>query len=111
MGTTSVTVGNDVLYAAMFVQMKEWRDGLHYALGLLEAQARVHGKGQPSEDGGTRIIVPVQLAEHSTDTGLAHGYEEIDISVADGFRPAVFSWAHTVRPVAISGEEERLTSG
>jgi hypothetical protein len=111
MGTTSVTVGNDILSAAMFIHMNEWRDGLHLAFGFLDSQNRVHGKGQPSEDGGSRIIVPVGLAEHSSDTQLTTGYEEIDISVADGLRPAVYTWAHTVRPIAISGEEERLTGG
>jgi hypothetical protein len=111
MGTTSVTVGNDLLSAAAFVHHKDWRDGFHRISGLLDAQARVHGKGQPTEDGGSRIIIPVALAEHGSDTQLTHGYEEIDISVADGFRPAVYTWAHTVRTAAISGEEERLNGG
>lgn len=111
MGTTSVTVGNEILSTTMFVHMKEWRDGLHLATGFLDAQERVHGKGQPTQDGGSRIIIPVVLAEHASDTQLSHGYEEIDLSVADVSRPAVYTWAHTVRPVVISGEEERLNSG
>ena len=111
MGTTSLTIGNEILSTTMHITMKEFRDGLHLATAFLDAQERVHGKAQPSQEGGSRIIQPVVLAKHSNTTALDSGYERIDLSAADVSRPAVYDFAHVVKPVVISMEEELINAG
>tara|TARA_R100001082_G_scaffold28821_1_gene14483 strand:+ start:17232 stop:18275 length:1044 start_codon:yes stop_codon:yes gene_type:complete len=111
MATTALTIGNELLSTTMHVLMKEWRDGVHESVAFLEAHDRVHGAGNPTQAGGTRIVVPLGFGEHSTTTRLQTGFERIDLSVSDVFVPAVYNWAHVVRPVAISSEEEFINQG
>tara|TARA_R110000824_G_scaffold152177_3_gene323328 strand:+ start:17042 stop:18043 length:1002 start_codon:yes stop_codon:yes gene_type:complete len=95
----------------MHIVMKEWRDNVHTSTAFLEAQARVHGEGKPTQAGGTRVVIPLGFGEHSSTTRMQTGYERIDLSVEDVFQPAVFDWAHVVRPIAISSEEELVNQG
>jgi len=111
MGTTTLSIGNEILSTTMHITMKEFRDGLHLSTAFLEAQERVHGKAQPSQEGGSRIIQPVTLAVHSNTTALDTGYERIDLSAADVSRPAVYDFAHVIKPVVISMEEELINAG
>lgn len=111
MGTTPLNIGNEILSTTMHITMKEFRDGLHLATAFLDAQERVHGKAQPSQEGGSRIIQPVVLAKHSNTTALDSGYERIDLSASDVSRPAVYDFAHVVKPVVISMEEELINAG
>ena len=111
MPTTSLTIGNELLSTTMHILMKEWRENIYESTAFLDASERVHGAGQPSQAGGTRIVVPLGFEEHSSTTRLSTGYERIDLSVEDVFKPAVYSWAHVVRPVAISSEEEMVNQG
>ena len=111
MPTTSLTIGNELLSTTMHILMKEWRDNIHESTAFLDASERVHGAGQPSQAGGTRIVIPLGFEDHSSTTRLSTGYERIDLSVEDVFKPAVYSWAHVVRPVAISSEEEMVNQG
>jgi len=111
MATTTLTVGNELLSTTMYVLMKEWKDNLHESVALLDAQTRAHGQGNPTQAGGTRIIEPLALGDHSNTTRIQTGYERIDLSVGDVFVPAVYSWAHAVRPVVISAEEEMTNQG
>ena len=74
MGTTTLSIGNEILSTTMHITMKEFRDGLHLTTAFLDAQERVHGKAQPSQEGGSRIIQPVTLAVHSNTTALDTGY-------------------------------------
>ena len=111
MPTTTLTIGNELLSTTMHILMKEWRDNIHESTAFLDASERVHGAGQPSQAGGTRIVIPLGFEDHSSTTRLATGYERIDLSVEDVFKPAVYSWAHVVRPVAISSEEEMINQG
>ena len=104
MATTSLTIGNELLSTTMYVLMKEWRDAVHESVAFLDAQERVHGAGSPNQSGGTRIVVPLGFGEHSSTTRMQTGFERIDLSVSDVFQPAVYQWAHVVRPVAISSE-------
>jgi len=111
MATTALTIGNELLSTTMHIVMKEWRDGVHTSTAFLEAQARAHGEGKPTQAGGTRIVIPLGFGEHSKTTRMQTGYERIDLSVEDVFVPAVFDWAHVVRPIAISSEEEMINQG
>tara|TARA_R110000751_G_scaffold19527_1_gene58267 strand:+ start:212 stop:1213 length:1002 start_codon:yes stop_codon:yes gene_type:complete len=95
----------------MHIVMKEWRDGVHTSTAFLEAQAREHGEGKPTQAGGTRVVIPLGFGEHSKTTRMQTGYERIDLSVEDVFVPAVYDWAHVVRPIAISSEEEMINQG
>jgi len=111
MATTALTIGNELLSTTMHIVMKEWRDNVHTSTAFLEAQARVHGEGKPVQAGGTRIVIPLGFGEHSKTTRMQTGYERIDLSVEDVFVPAVYDWAHVVRPIAISSEEELVNQG
>ena len=111
MATTALTIGNELLSTTMHIVMKEWRDGAHTSTAFLEAQAREHGEGKPTQAGGTRIVIPLGFGEHSKTTRMQTGYERIDLSVEDVFVPAVYDWAHVVRPIAISSEEEMVNQG
>ena len=111
MAVTPLSIGNELLSTTMHIVMKEWRDGAHTSTAFLEAQAREHGEGKPTQAGGTRIVIPLGFGEHSKTTRMQTGYERIDLSVEDVFVPAVYDWAHVVRPIAISSEEEMVNQG
>jgi len=111
MATTTLTIGNELLSTTMHIVMKEWRDNVYTSTAMLEAQTRVHGEGSPTQAGGTRIVQPLGFGEHSNTTRLQTGYERIDLSVSDVFQPAVYDFAHVVRPIAISAEEEMTNQG
>jgi len=108
---TTLTIGNELLSTTMHIVMKEWRDNIYTSTAFLEAQTRIHGEGQPTKSGGTRIIQPLGFGEHSKTTRLQTGYERIDLSVSDVFQPAVYDMGHVIRPIAISSEEEMTNSG
>ena len=111
MAVTPLSIGNELLSTTMHIVMKEWRDNIYTSTALLDAQTRVHGEGQPTQAGGTRIVVPLGFGEHSNTTKMSTGYERIDLSVSDVFQPAVYDFGHVVRPVAISAEEELTNQG
>lgn len=111
MAATTLTIGNELLSTTMHIVMKEWRDNIYTSTAFLEAQTRVHGEGQPTQAGGTRIVQPLGFGEHSKTTRLQTGYERIDLSVSDVFQPAVYDMGHVVRPIAISSEEEMTNQG
>ena len=104
-------IGNELLSTTMHIVMKEWRDNVHTSTAWLDASARVHGEGKPVQNGGTRIVVPLGFGEHSSTTRMQTGYERIDLSVEDVFHPASYEFAHVVRPIAISSEEEMINQG
>jgi hypothetical protein len=110
-GVTALSIGNEILSTTINIHMKEYRDGLHFNLGFLKCLEDTHGKGQPTQEGGARIIQPVILDRHSNATALDSGYEEIDLTFRDASRPAVYDWAHVVHPIGISGEEEMINAG
>jgi hypothetical protein len=91
--------------------MKDFKDALHKQHALLDAFERIHGAGQPSQAGGSRIIQGVAMSDHSSPTELQTGYERINLNVSDVLVPAVYDWASTVMPVAISSEEEAVNQG
>jgi len=111
MPTTSLTIGNELLSTTMHILMKEWRDNVHESTAFLDASERVHGAGKPVQAGGTRIVVPLGFGEHSSTTRMQTGFERIDLTVEDVFKPAQYDWGHVVRPVAISSEEEMTNQG
>ena len=111
MAITTLTIGNELLSTTMHIVMKEWRDNIYTSTAFLEAQTRIHGEGGPTQAGGTRIVQPLGFGEHSNTTRLQTGYERIDLSVSDVFQPAVYDFAHVVRPIAISAEEELTNQG
>ena len=104
-------IGNELLSTTMHIVMKEWRDNVHTSTAFLDAAARVHGEGKPVQNGGTRIVVPLGFGEHSSTTRMQTGFERIDLSVEDVFKPAQYDFGHVVRPVAISSEEEMVNQG
>lgn len=111
MATTTLAIGNDYLSTTTYVLMKEWRDALHTSVAILDAQQRIHGAGGPKQAGGTRIVQPIGMREHSNPTEMITGYEKIDLSVTDATVPAVFEWAEVIYPIVISEVEEKVNQG
>jgi hypothetical protein len=67
--------------------------------------------GVEYEDGGIKIQRPLSLAEHSTITQLATGYEAVSLAVQDVLRPAVYEWCDFTAPIVITQKEELENSG
>jgi hypothetical protein len=67
--------------------------------------------GVEYEDGGIKIQRPLSLAEHSTITQLATGYEPVSLAVQDVLRPAVYEWCDFTAPIVITQKEELENSG
>ena len=111
MAKTDLSIGNELLSTTMHILMKDFRDNVHESVAFLDAQERIHGAGKPVQAGGTRIVVPLGFGEHSSTTRMQTGFERIDLSVEDVFKPAQYDWGHVVRPVAISSEEEMVNQG
>ena len=111
MATTALTIGNELLSPPMHILMKDFRDNVHESVAFLDAQERIHGAGKPVQAGGSRIVVPLGFGEHSSTTRMQTGFERIDLSVEDVFKPAQYDFGHVVRPVAISSEEEMVNQG
>ena len=111
MAVTSLSIGNEYLATTLHNLMDEWRDGLHRETALLKAQEKAKGAGKPSLPGGTRILFNVALNSHSNTTRFQTGFEQIDLTVADVGVPAVYSWAYTGKPIAISEYEEFVNQG
>lgn len=111
MATTALTIGNELLSTTMHILMKDFRDNVHESVAFLDAQERIHGAGKPVQAGGSRIVVPLGFGEHSSTTRMQTGFERIDLSVEDVFKPAQYDFGHVVRPVAISSEEEMVNQG
>lgn len=111
MATTSLTIGNEILSTTLHVLSEDYRDALGEQTAFLDAHERVHGKGKPVQDGGSRILCPVVLEEHSSPTRIQTGYERIDLTSRDVSKPAVYDWAHVKQPILISGEEQSINSG
>jgi hypothetical protein len=53
--------------------------------------------GVETESGGIKIQRPLSIAEHSTITQLATGYEPVSLAVNDVLRPAIYDWCRLHR--------------
>ena len=111
MASTPVTVANELLSTTLYYLAKDWVDARFQQSAYLSALDQVHGKGQPSEDGGSHFVQPLAFFEHSVATRIQTGYETINMAVTDATVPAIFRPAHTVQPIVISKDEEIKNKG
>ena len=102
-------ISNELLSSTLYTILGEEKDALYQATPFMD-WARKLG-GIMSEDGGTKVVVPVGLEEHSQLTSHATGYEPVAMAFNDVMQPAEYEWADFSAPIAISRKEELENSG
>ena len=97
----------DVLASTLRILRDREVDNTFRTVPLLDA---VKAKGNIEKvNGGSKVNHPVILAEHSSITQLATGYESVNLAVKDPLRTAEFNWCDFVAPVVVT-EKEQLTN-
>jgi len=67
--------------------------------------------GTEQETGGERLIIPLNFRRHSRTTQFSSGYEPVNMTIQTLGTPGGATWFDAVRPVVISGHEERINRG
>ena len=111
MPDVSFTFNAEQFTTTAYVAAKEITDQLDFQLPLLARSEEIHGRGTPKEEGGTRIFIGLNFSEHSETTELTTGYEPINLDITEVGTPGVDDWADSIRPVVISGHEQRINRG
>ena len=88
MATFSTSISNDLLSSTLYSIRDGEVDELFQKVAFLDA-AKSNG-GTEMEDGGTMIVRPLSLVEHSSITELPTGYESVSLAVSDVLRPMIF---------------------
>lgn len=104
-----MAISNDILSSTLRILLADETDNLFKAVPLLD-QMKKQG-GIDYYDGGQRVDVPLILAEHSTITQLATGYEPVNLAVQDALRNASYNWCDFVAPIVINKKEELSNRG
>jgi len=104
-----MAISNDLLSSTLFSIRDGEVDELYKKVALLDG-IRKNG-GVETEDGGIKIQRPLALAEHSSITQLATGYEPVSLAVNDILRPAVYDWCDFTAPIVVTKKEELENSG
>lgn len=104
-----MAISNDILSSTLRILLDQETDNLFKAVPLLD-QMKKQG-GIDYYDGGQRVDVPLILAEHSTITQLATGYEPVNLAVQDALRNASYNWCDFVAPIVINKKEELSNRG
>ena len=104
-----MAISNDLLSSTLYSIRDGEVDELYKKVALLDG-IRKNG-GVETEDGGIKIQRPLALAEHSTITQLATGYEPVSLAVNDILRPAVYDWCDFTAPIVVTKKEELENSG
>jgi hypothetical protein len=104
-----MAISNDLLSSTLFAIRDGEVDELYKKVAFLDG-ARKKG-GVETESGGIKIQRPLSLAEHSSITQLATGYEPVSLAVNDVLRPAIYDWCDFVAPIVVTKKEEYENSG
>jgi hypothetical protein len=104
-----LAISNDLLSSTLYSIRDGEVDELYKKVALLDG-IRKNG-GVETESGGIKIQRPLALAEHSTITQLATGYEPVSLAVNDILRPAVYDWCDFTAPIVVTKKEELENSG
>jgi len=102
-------ISNDLLSTTLYSIRDKQVDGLFKKNAFL-AGAKSCG-GMETEDGGTHIVRPLAVADHSSITAQPTGYEPVNMAVSNVLRPATYYWADFVAPIVISRKEEMENRG
>ena len=104
-----MAISNAILSSTLRILLDEEVDNLFKATPLLSQMKK---KGQIDLfDGGQKLDVPLILAEHSSITQLATGYEPVNLAVSDALRNASYEWCDFVAPIVITQKEELSNKG
>ena len=104
-----MAISNDLLSSTLFAIRDGEVDELYKKVAFLDG-ARKKG-GIETETGGIKLQRPLSLAEHSSITQLATGYEPVSLAVNDVLRPAIYDWCDFVSPILVTRKEELENSG
>ena len=108
MPTTNLTISDQLLSTTAFALHDEIVDALDINRPLL---ANIDKMGKREQQGGERMIVSWRFNRHSQTTQLSTGYEPVNMTVQPVGTPGWEGWMDCIRPVVISGHEERLNRG
>jgi hypothetical protein len=104
-----MAISNDLLSSTLYSIRDSEVDNLYKKVAFLDGVRRAGGV--ETESGGIKIQRPLSIAEHSTITQLATGYEPVSLAVNDVLRPAIYDWADFTAPIVITKKEEMENSG
>jgi len=104
-----MSISNDLLSSTLFSIRDGEVDELYKKVAFLDGIRKAGGV--ESEPGGIKLQRPLSIAEHSTITQLASGYESVSLAVSDVLRPAIYDWNDFVAPIVITKKEEMENSG
>jgi len=102
-------ISNDLLSSTLYSIRDSEVDNLYKKVAFLDGVRRAGGV--ETESGGIKIQRPLSIAEHSTITQLATGYEPVSLAVNDVLRPAIYDWSDFTAPIVITKKEEMENSG
>lgn len=107
-GGTAFTVDSETLSATGFLKEKEViQNEARLPVGFAEFE-----KNKKQQSGGTRIEVRISDNFHSdTVQFTGAGYDDISLDVRQILYPGWEQWFDAVRPVVISGHEDRVNRG
>ena len=104
-----MAISNDLLSSTLYSIRDSEVDNLYKKVAFLDGVRRAGGV--ETESGGIKIQRPLSIAEHSTITQLATGYEPVSLAVNDVLRPAIYDWCDFTAPIVITKKEEMENSG
>jgi len=104
-----MAISNELLSSTLYTLMDEERDALYQNTPFMDWAGKLNGIEK--DDGGTKIVIPIGLDDHSSMTAHATGYEPMNMAVNDVMQPAEYNWADFSQIVAISKKEELENAG
>ena len=108
MPTTTLVISDQLLSTTAFQLHDEIIDALDINRPFVENVTRM---GKDEKTGGERMIISWRMNRHSQTTQLSTGYEPINLTVEPVGTPGWEQWCDAIRPIVISGHEERLNRG
>ena len=109
MPTTSLTVENQYLTSTMFSRLEELKNMVDRPYRFVSDMEKM---GKVEKNFGERIIIPFKTNRHSSTTQLTNnGYDPINLSVSPLGTPGWDQPGDWIRPVVISGHEQRINDG
>lgn len=108
MPSTTLTVTNQLLSSTTFQWSKDYRSQIDRPTEFVDDAEKM---GMDEEEGGERMIIAANFTRHSNTTQLSTGYDAVDLAVNAPLTPGHEGWYDGIRPVVISGHEERINRG
>ena len=99
----------DVLSTTLQHYSKKETDLLYKKLPFMDMAKEL--KGIEIVPGGSSIVRPVVIGEHSVTTEVVTGYEPIDLTVGSIMNRAQYEWCDLVRPIVLTQKDQMENSG